>query len=123
MYISLEMIHENYPKTREIIIQIILLWLTLWHASFLNTVGAGSAGCVLANRLSEDPRFSVLLVEAGGSEEDNFVIRVPFGAPDLLNTDVDWAFKTVPQKNACLAMKDKLIGLCSRYVLDHLYTT
>ncbi|XP_062603385.1 alcohol dehydrogenase [acceptor]-like isoform X1 [Saccostrea cucullata] len=70
-------------------------------------VGAGSAGCVLANRLSADPRFSVLLIEAGGSEENNEVVRVPFAAIDLQNTEVDWAFRTTPQTKACLGMRDK----------------
>jgi len=41
-------------------------------------VGAGAAGCVLANRLSEDPQTRVLLVEAGGSD-DRFLIRLPLG--------------------------------------------
>jgi choline dehydrogenase len=41
-------------------------------------VGAGAAGCVLANRLSEDPNTRVLLVEAGGSD-DRFLIRLPLG--------------------------------------------
>ena len=41
-------------------------------------VGAGAAGCVLANRLSEDPQNRVLLVEAGGSD-DRFLIRLPLG--------------------------------------------
>ncbi len=57
-------------------------------------VGAGSAGCVLANRLSADPRNRVLLLEAGGS--DNYVwIHVPVGYLYCMgNPRTDWGFKT-----------------------------
>ena len=48
-------------------------------------VGAGAAGCVLANRLSEDPQTRVLLVEAGGSD-DRFLIRMPLGFSMMLQT-------------------------------------
>lgn len=67
-------------------------------------MGAGTAGCVLATRLSEHPDISVLLLEAGGSEEDNPVIRVPFAALELQNSEVDWAYRTEPQQKACLGM-------------------
>lgn len=72
-------------------------------------VGAGSAGCVLANRLSEDPTISVLLLEAGGSEDDNANISVPIASPTLPFSEQDWRFKTVPQKKACLALQNKVI--------------
>ena len=52
-------------------------------------VGAGSAGCVLANRLSEDPDVEVLLIEAGG-RDDSDLIRIPAAFPALLRTDKDW---------------------------------
>ncbi len=62
-------------------------------------VGGGSAGCVMASRLSENPDVSVCLIEAGGKGED-FLIRAPAmvaamisGRPKLNN----WAFDTVPQ--------------------------
>lgn len=60
-------------------------------------VGAGSAGCVLANRLSEDSSCSVALVEAGG-EPDPRLAHVPGAATWMQNTRSDWAFTTVPQK-------------------------
>ncbi|XP_076077854.1 glucose dehydrogenase [FAD, quinone]-like isoform X2 [Mytilus galloprovincialis] len=61
-------------------------------------VGAGSSGAVIANRLSEDPGISVLLVEAGGSEYGNEDISTPIKAAAVENTKDDWAFYTVSQK-------------------------
>lgn len=52
-------------------------------------VGAGSAGCVLANRLSEDPHVEVLLIEAGG-RDDSELIQIPAAFPALMRTDKDW---------------------------------
>lgn len=73
-------------------------------------MGAGTAGCVLATRLSEHPDISVLLLEAGGSEENNPVIRVPFAALELQNSEVDWAYRTEHQQKACLGM-DKQVRI------------
>ncbi len=64
-------------------------------------VGAGSAGCVLANRLSEDGSSTVLLIEAGEDDSD-IGIHVPLAYPKLQKTSVDWQFTTVPQEHACL---------------------
>jgi len=60
-------------------------------------VGAGSAGCVLAARLSEDPTVSVCLLEAGGPDKSIF-IHAPIGLAAMLPTPLNnWAFKTIPQ--------------------------
>jgi choline dehydrogenase len=59
-------------------------------------VGGGTAGCVVAARLSEDPEVSVLLVEAGGDERRPDV-ETPESWASLLGSDADWAFETVRQ--------------------------
>ncbi len=60
-------------------------------------VGGGSAGCVLASRLSEDPNVSVCLLEAGG-KDDSFVIHTPLGIVALMLLQLhNWTFKTVSQ--------------------------
>jgi choline dehydrogenase len=60
-------------------------------------VGAGSAGCVLANRLTEDPRTTVLLLEAGLSDR-HLHVHVPAGTVKLFKTVRDWNYTTVPQE-------------------------
>lgn len=59
-------------------------------------VGAGTAGCVLAARLSERDGARVLLLEAGGPAELD-LLRVPQAWPGLAGTAVDWCYVTVPQ--------------------------
>ena len=59
-------------------------------------VGAGSAGCVLANRLSEDPKVRVCLLEAGG-EDRSFWIHLPIGyGKTMWDELVNWKFQTDP---------------------------
>jgi choline dehydrogenase-like flavoprotein len=60
-------------------------------------VGAGSAGCVMANRLSENPSNRVLLLEAGGPDNSPF-IHMPAGLAQLAtNTRINWAYETEAQ--------------------------
>ncbi|MCJ7994341.1 GMC family oxidoreductase N-terminal domain-containing protein [Rhizobium cremeum] len=60
-------------------------------------VGAGSAGCILASRLSENGRYSVLLIEAGG-KDDSFWFKIPVGyARSYYNPAVNWMYSTEPE--------------------------
>ncbi len=63
-------------------------------------IGAGSAGCVLANRLTADPSKKVLLLEAGG-KDNSLIVRMPAGAGGLINAKgaYNWGFWTDPEPN------------------------
>jgi choline dehydrogenase-like flavoprotein len=61
-------------------------------------VGAGSAGCVLAARLSEDAQRRVLVLEAGGDDNAD-EIKIPAAFATLFRTQYDWSFTTVEQKH------------------------
>jgi choline dehydrogenase len=62
-------------------------------------VGAGSAGCVLANRLTEDGRHSVLLIEAGG-QDNNVFQAMPLGfMAGMADPETDWGYRTEPEPN------------------------
>jgi len=79
-------------------------------------IGAGSAGCVLANRLSVDPNNQVLLLEAGGPDKHPY-ISIPGAYTKLNNTAVDWSFSTEPQEHVLdrriYLPRGKTLGGCS----------
>ncbi|NJD36422.1 MAG: choline dehydrogenase [Betaproteobacteria bacterium] len=79
--------------------------------------GGGTAGCVLANRLSADPDVTVLLLEAGG-KDDWIWIHIPIGYLKCINNPrTDWCFKTEaePGRNgrAIIYARGKVLGGCS----------
>lgn len=80
-------------------------------------IGAGSAGCTIASRLSEDPAINVLLLEAGGSDRDP-LIRVPIGWGKILQKRLhDWGYFTEPEPNLdnreVECARGRVIGGCS----------
>jgi len=80
-------------------------------------VGAGSAGCLLANRLSADPGTTVLLLEAGG-QDDYFWIKIPVGyLYTIANPRTDWCYKTEPDEHlagrSIHYARGKVLGGCS----------
>ncbi|KAG1665350.1 Glucose dehydrogenase [FAD, quinone] [Nymphon striatum] len=68
-------------------------------------IGAGSAGSAVAARLSENKETKVLLLEAG--KEDNFLTEYPLFIDILQSNETSWQYQTVPQKQACLGLKNK----------------
>jgi len=76
-------------------------------------VGAGAAGCVLANRLSADPQTRVLLIEAGGSD-DRFLIRLPMGMMRAFrDPTLTWGLASEPEPH----LGDRMLGITRGRVL------
>ena len=80
-------------------------------------VGAGTAGCLLANRLSADPEIKVLLLEAGG-RDDWIWTKIPVGYLYCINNPrTDWCYKTEPEEGlngrSIIYARGKVLGGCS----------
>lgn len=69
-------------------------------------VGGGTAGCVLANRLSENPEISVLLIEAGGTFSP--LSMIPFLTSQQQRTQNDWKLETTSQKYSSFGFVDQV---------------
>ncbi|KAH9968390.1 GMC oxidoreductase [Russula compacta] len=88
-----------------------------WKTYDYVIVGGGTAGSVLASRLSEDPNVTVLLIEAGNSHDKEFLTRIPLAWPQILKSPIDWDYPTVIQPRAGNRQHDvargKVLGGCS----------
>ncbi|KAK3103538.1 hypothetical protein FSP39_019981 [Pinctada imbricata] len=71
-------------------------------------LAAGSAGAVVASRLSEDPSVTVLLLEAGPSDENHENIHIPLNALELMRSELDWSYATTSQKSSLKSLKDNI---------------
>ncbi|WNJ18538.1 GMC family oxidoreductase N-terminal domain-containing protein [Pontibacter sp. G13] len=79
-------------------------------------IGAGSAGCVLANRLSEDPSVHVLLIEAG-KKDSKMEIQIPAAFSKLFHSEFDWGYQSTPSPfsgdRRHFLPRGKVLGGCS----------
>ena len=85
------------------------------------TVGGGTSGAVLASRLAEEKKKTILLIEAGRDPSGVLSIDIPLMADSVRGTEFDWQYHTVPQKSACLGHVDKVLSLYFLIITGKLY--
>ena len=85
----------------------------------LPAVGGGTAGCVLAARLSEIADWKILLVEAGGEQPSK--VNIPWFHLWLTDSPLDWKYVTEPQTNALWAFEQQVAFTCGSSILLHLH--
>ncbi|XP_067121218.1 glucose dehydrogenase [FAD, quinone]-like isoform X1 [Centruroides vittatus] len=67
-------------------------------------IGGGTAGSLLANRLSSNSSLQILLLEAGSIPDE--IANIPLAVAFLQKTEFDWSYKSVPQKHSCFGLKE-----------------
>lgn len=91
------MVNKRYFNLKAI--RNVILILEYGEFDFI-IVGGGSSGSVVANRLSEVSNWKILLLEAGDNNDE--FTDIPYFFEPAANSDRNWGYFTVPQKNACL---------------------
>ncbi|KAF9199617.1 hypothetical protein BGZ49_010240 [Haplosporangium sp. Z 27] len=88
-------------------------------------LGGGTAGCVLAARLAEDPNVSVLIIEAGEDMDNSIQVKMPIAVSSMYGSKHDWQLKSIPQVHAngreIELVRGKILGGCSS-INGSLYT-
>lgn len=74
-------------------------------------VGGGTAGLVVATRLSEVPHFRVLVLEAGTDHSEDLRVKAPALYTTLLGTKADWCFQTEPQVSVSASIGPTVIRI------------
>lgn len=72
-------------------------------------VGGGTAGLVVANRLSEVPHFRVLVLEAGVDQSDDPRVKTPALYRAMLGSEADWGFQSEPQVRLSAIFKSEVV--------------
>jgi hypothetical protein len=87
-------------------------------------IGGGTAGCVLANRLSENESKSVLVLEAGSKDFKHKYIQIPAGVLQLFKSKFDWDFASSPEPNvnerSIYLCRGKVLGKSTKFLIVHL---